>query len=252
MAKEIFRTVALDETDNWDAGFLADNHIAVAFGLYLFREDERTYCCDTSPSTWCECLQNVFIFDFEIDPEARIRLLEEHPDLGSEADPFETYRSRVIDSGLEHENLQDSDCYISFIDVKHYDPRKISGPIEFDIDEDEHGTSGNEKMNSESESYSKAAWEEAREYVSGNSVEPSILCPDVYLEYQADKRKERLAANEAPLSGREQLPLFVVAANKMKTADVLGCKGWLPKWNVEMLLHRPQEWAELDAMRGLA
>lgn len=59
MKTETFRTIAIDETAHWRlppelAG-------CRAFGVYIFREGEATYCCSLTPASWLEPLQNEFI-----------------------------------------------------------------------------------------------------------------------------------------------------------------------------------------------
>lgn len=250
MAIERFRVVAVDETHCWDDTVLAKYHIGKAFGLYLIREGEATFCCSTQPSSWAVALGNEFIFDFDLDHSLRSKVIDEFGEVywKYSDDPLEYIRHRPYDNGLETESLED--CYIDFVRVDSHDPRFITDAVDFDIDEDEHGSPGDRSLNSGDESYHCAAWEQAREYFQENAHHPGILAPDTYLAYETEQRAKRRAENLPPLSGRDQLPLFVVATHRTRIADMLG-KGWLSRYEEDWFARHPEEMVESDARRGL-
>lgn len=133
--KANFRTVAFDETKFWSD--LPEGCTKV-YGLYLFKEGEATHCCSLTQSSWCEFLENVFI-----------GLDGEHPFV-------EEYR---YDDGGE------AGSYFSFIDPDKYGDH-VSEPIEFENDRDDFDSDDEARED---------LWEQAREYVRGNALEPPCL-----------------------------------------------------------------------------
>lgn len=183
-----FWTIAKDETHNWDAEVLARNGIRAAFGLYLIREGEATYCCEITPSSAAEFLGNRFVME----------------DADSEWDDPE---------GLES---NDGGCggvsYLQpMIRPETHDSRFIAGPIEVTA----------EDMEDRGEYWEgdpdRAAWEAARESWNANPDEPGILWDATFDAWQAELSAKRRAENVPPLSGRGagMLPLFYAAALKM-------------------------------------
>lgn len=224
MAVERFRVIAIDETHNWDEAVLAERHIAVAFGLYLIREGERTHCCSLSASSWAVALSNQFIFDFDLDPAKRAEVIDahlhEHQDGAAICvDPLEALRSAPYDAGLEHEGLDD--CYLDYVEVASYDRRFITERVSFKVDSRQYG-------GTKSEAYHDAVWDEAREYFQGNAHEPGILNPGVYMAYMAEVEAKARAENRRVLA-MPALPLFMVAAERMgvQTWDDARALGWL-------------------------
>lgn len=59
--KEHFRVIARRETEYWDAETLAKHEIREAFGLYLYREGERTHICSLTPNSRADFIRNAFI-----------------------------------------------------------------------------------------------------------------------------------------------------------------------------------------------
>ena len=133
--KANFRTVAFDETALWRD---LPKGCTRVFGLYLFCEGERTYCCSLTPSSWCEFLENVFIGLDNAHP-----FVEEH----------------------QFYNGWESGHYVSFIDVEKLSNR-VSEPIEFENDRDDFDSDDEARED---------LWEQAREYVRGNALEPPCL-----------------------------------------------------------------------------
>ena len=248
--KEHFRVIAIDETDNWDEATLAGYHIAKAFGLYVIREGEGTHCASVTVDSFAMALSNEFIFDFDLDPSLRAKVIDENIFLEADRASFgetvlDALRSKPSDVGLTHEGLDD--CYISYVDVKKHDPRFLSERVTFTH------KAGDYKGGSKGTEYHDAIWDEAREYFSGNACEPDILYPPVYLAYQAEKTAKRRALNLRPLDGAlsygpAQLPLFVAAAKRMAESEVI-LAHWFPEYVERMYARHPDELAAADAAR---
>ena len=133
--KANFRTVAFDETEYWSD---LPEGCAKVFGLYLFCEGERTYCCEIRPSSWCEFLENVFIGLDNEDP-----FVEEH----------------------QYDDGGEGGRYVHLLD-----PAKLGDCVsearEFENDDGDFNS--DEDVRSD-------LWEQAREGVRGNALEPACL-----------------------------------------------------------------------------
>lgn len=193
MAKEYFRTIAYRETENWDFEVLAKHKIREAFGLYLFREGEATHICSFTPNSRCDFLSNEFIF----------------ADDATEEDRDNAYSDLSQEGG-------DASGYFDFIDLARIDQRKVSERITVNLDGRtfEGGLRG--------DAYLDAIWDEAREYVSDNGLEPAILSPSVFDGWDAEQMARRRAENRPPLCGTEVLPLFAAAVSTYQEARALG------------------------------
>jgi hypothetical protein len=182
----IFRTFANDETENWnlDATPLAGVPI---FGLYAFKQGERTYCCSLTPSSWAIALENVPCYpDQETAPK-----VNRHGQTAVEA---------YLDSNdVRSEALED--CYFGFFgDAADLDRREaehgdVSAPVAFDsnavnvdlskLADHAAGPASPDERNAFADFatlraavYKTAAadaWETAREYFSGNQVCPRVI-----------------------------------------------------------------------------
>lgn len=182
-----FRTYAVDETENWTLPKSHALHGLPVFGLYAFREGERTYCCSTSPDSWCIALENVFLYPDQDDYEGKRDAYGQTP------------IEQALDDGITSEGLDDS--YFSFLgdraaldkreaevgdvsarevfeaNILRVDLSKLDGfassPANF------HADNALADAKTCSAAFHKAAmqetWEDAREYFSGNSVHPRIL-----------------------------------------------------------------------------
>jgi hypothetical protein len=249
MAVEIFRVVAIDETHCWDADLLAKHHIAVAFGVYAIREGEATHCCSMSADSWAMHIENAFIFDFDLDPSLRGKVIDEYPYLSQGDYVLEDIRRLPGNEGLENEGLED--CYFSYIDPKTYDRRFLSAPVKLGVDARPFRKHGGLK----SREYADAVWEDAREYFSGNGY-PCIPVLEydgiAYREYLADLSAKHRAENRAPLpfsiNGDDFLPLFVAAAKRMTQTELLKA-GWLSEYEAGHYRRHPEELAEADEWR---
>lgn len=153
--KANFRTVAFDETEYWSD--LPEGCTKV-FGLYLFCEGERTYCCEIRPSSWCEFMRHVFIgLDYD------------HP--------------------FVEEHEYDNDEYGMYVHL--IDPAKlgdcVSEPREFENDvvlasDDEYEEFTKEQRKADDEAREEGRgdlWEQAREGVQANVLEPECLWKEV-------------------------------------------------------------------------
>lgn len=201
MAKEHFRTIAYRETKHWDFDMLAQYHIREAFGLYLFREGEATHICSFTPNSRCDFLSNEFIFEDDATDDARDRAWD----------------------ALAYEGAQAASGYFGFIDLATVDRRKVSDRITVDLDGRTFagGLRG--------EAYLDAIWNEARESVSCNSLEPAILNAATFDAWEAEQVVKRRAENRPPLYGNDQLPLFAAACNRigLQSRGEAAALGWL-------------------------
>jgi len=251
MAIEKFRVVAIDETHNWDADTLAKYHIAAAFGVYAIREGEATHCCSFQADSWAIALENVFIFDFDLDPSLRSKVIDENIELcnGRDGDQYllADIRSLPVNAGLTDEGLDD--CYLSFIDPATYDSRFLSAPVNLGLDAREY------KGGLKGDAYHEAIWEDAREYFSGNGF-PCIPVLEydgiAYREYLAEQAAKRRAENIAPLpfsvNANDSLPLFAAAAKGMTQTELLKAD-WLSAYESNYYRRHPEELAEADEWR---
>lgn len=155
-----FRCIAVDETENW---FFTEEqehilHGVPAFGVYLYREGEATYCCSLSPSTWCEFLHNVFLTDSEEQDEATEDLvfLNGHEN--------NHYRNYIRDHKKPYIS---TNCYEIVLERKEY---------------------------ASLEEMSEAAWEAAREYFQGNWPDIRVLMQSAD-EYHRKQRETARAIN---------------------------------------------------------
>ncbi len=183
MSTERFFILARHETENWNRDALAAAGIREAFGLYLIRGGEATYCASLSPESWAECLGNAFIWT---DDEAR-----------------ENYGG-----DLDHEGADS--MYLAFFDPAKVDSRFWSS---FTVFED-----GRKLGGLHSESYRAAIWEAAREEAAANggSLEPGILWGAAFDQWQDECTAKARATNDPPLNPwGDCLPLFTHAANQI-------------------------------------
>lgn len=130
-----FRVVAINETKHWRELPL---DCTQARGLYLVCEGEATHCCSLTPSSRADFIENEF--------------------LGVDVDSSPALMQWVEDN--QFENGGEPSTYFEFIDFATT-TRKHSQAISITIDPDDHD-GDEEKMR-------EAAWEEAAEYVRGNS-----------------------------------------------------------------------------------
>lgn len=152
--KANFRTVAFDETHTW---FGLPEGCTKVFGLYLFCEGEATHCCELRPSSWCEFIQNVFI--------------------GLPTDPLHPFIEEY-----EYDNGGEAGSYFSFIDPAKYGDR-VSEPLDFENDvviatDEEYEEFTEEQRKADDQAREQGRddlWEQAREYVRGNALEPACL-----------------------------------------------------------------------------
>lgn len=167
-----FRCVAIEETEHWCLDADHPAHGLPAFGIYLFREGEATYCCSLTPSQWCEWIQNQFVIRQSV-----YDALEESGEL-----------EKVYD--LEHDNGDDGYYGFPVRDPSSKrDSPYISEPITIRLAQADY---------EDREAMDRAAWEEAREHFSGNFPSIPVLDADVYYVERAKRRAER----------PEVLPLF--------------------------------------------
>jgi hypothetical protein len=248
--KEKFRVVAVDETENWDADLLAQYHIEVAFTLYAIREGEATHCCSMQADSWAIALENVFLFDFDLDPSLRAAVIDKHPELCGDAvfivDPLEQIRDKPGNDGLTHEALED--CYLSYVDPDKYPRRYISDSQVFTI------RAGDYKGGSKGEEYHEAVWDMAREdFQSNGTPNIPILTEREYLAEMAETAARRRAENLPilPLSYRaeDHLPLFDAAAHRMLESELVNLR-WFGPWAIGHYQRHPDELAQADMIRA--
>lgn len=160
MAAFHFRCVAIRETYHWDQDFLENSIVAGAdvFGVYLYREGERTYCCELTPSAWCEFVQNDFV----------------RPDGLSLLTPAQWDDDAVGEalSELEKENSGERGGYYSYHLINNPDrPLIRSKRLTINVNTREYKERGNTRDDAY-RAAAEAAWEEAREYLQGNGRLP--------------------------------------------------------------------------------
>lgn len=162
---ESFYTTAINETEYWCADTLKKHGIKAAFGLYLFREGEATHVCSITPASWCEWMQNAFIFE----------------DTATEA-------QREAAQDLEYENGGEGGQYVTPMrDRAKLDSRFIAGPVvvdHSDVDSDPEA---------DADSFHSEIWEAAREGWNGSPDEPLILWDGVFDEWETGKQAARRA-----------------------------------------------------------
>lgn len=182
----VFRTFASDETENWNLEGTPLAGVPI-FGLYAFKQGERTYCCSLTPSSWAIALENIPCYpDQENEPKVN------------------AYGQTAVEAYLDSNDVRNEgldDCYFGFfgdaatLDRREAEQGDVSGPVGFDsnvLNVDlskvgEHaGSPGNPNRSDVFEDFATLraavyktaaadAWETAREYFSGNQVCPRIV-----------------------------------------------------------------------------
>lgn len=202
MAIETFSVIAVEETGNWDADLLERHNIEAAFGMYLIRNGERTHICSFTPSSWCEWLQNEFVYD------------------ASDEDAHEWAGEAMHESGGEPGD------YFGFMDPSTMDPRFVA--LSFTVDVPDDLT----PEGRETEAYHNAIWEAARELAReadcNGGLFPDIASLSTFDQWQAELTAARRAENRKPLA-TPMLDLFWHAAERMgvKTYEDAIATGWL-------------------------
>lgn len=182
-----FRTFANDETEHWNLAGTPLEGVPV-FGLYMFKEGERTYCCSLTPSSWAVNLENVFCYPDQDGLPA-----------------VNGYGQTAVEAYMDRENPAYEgldDCYFGFFgDGADLDRRRekagdVSERVSFELSalrvdlaklDGFAGSPGNPSqsdpfadMATAQAAFYKAAgadaWEAAREYFQGNSIHPRALC----------------------------------------------------------------------------
>ena len=179
---ERFYVIARDETEYWRPEVLERIHAARAFGLYLVREDEATYCCSLTPSSFAMGLKNEFAFDLPPDFD--------RDDSGPWEDEVEA---------LEREGVEDS--YWPLVDVSKLDKREVV-PIEWS---DEDVTDILEEYETHEDGIA-ALWEATREAWVAQPDIPTCVWSD--FEAWNAERVARLRAENRPPEAHPTLPLF--------------------------------------------
>lgn len=178
-----FRTYAVDDSAHWNLGGTPLEGVP-AYSLYLIREEERTYMCSLTASTYAYGIQNVFLYPVQ----------EEESDDGQTA--VESY---IEDENLEYEGVEDT--YFGYMgDRDSLDRREASqGDVSeriafeksvFGVDlsklDDFAASPGNPRETNAFADFETlaaafykeacdSAWEDAKEYVTGNAVHPRVL-----------------------------------------------------------------------------
>ncbi|AFU87894.1 hypothetical protein CcrColossus_gp024 [Caulobacter phage CcrColossus] len=181
-----FRTYAVNDTEHWNlAGTPLEG--VPAYSLYLIREGEQTYMCSLTPSSYAYGIQNVFLYP---DQEGLPAVNEygqtaveaymdaENPEYEAVEDTYFGYMGdrealdrREAEEGDVSERLS-FDKSVFRVDLSTLDgfaaspanPRETTAFADFET---------------LAAAFYKAAcdsaWEDAKEYVSGNATEPRIL-----------------------------------------------------------------------------
>lgn len=179
MAKRKFIVVAINETHNWAEGLLESHGLEAAFGLYLVCTDERTHCCEITPSYRMDFLNNAFVYD--TDDEAA------HEAAGE----------------LAFEGGADT-IYMHCHTVDGMDARFKTTPEVVELRRKDYDSA---------DEWREAFWTEAREGQQSSPDEPDILWSD-YHAWQDEQRAKRRAENRPVIGGARdgtQLPLFTHA-----------------------------------------
>jgi hypothetical protein len=181
-----FRTYAADETEHWN---LADTPLAGVpmFGLYAFKEGERTYCCSLTPSSWAIALENIPCYP---DQETAPKVNE--------------YGQSAIEAYLDANDVRGEaleDTYLGFfgdradLDKRCAERGDVSEPVSFDASAlrvdlaklaDHAAGPANPDQTDEFADFATLraavyktaaddAWEAARDYFSGNQVCPRVI-----------------------------------------------------------------------------
>lgn len=195
---ESFYTIARDETEYWDSDTLARYGIRAAFGLYLVRAGEGTHCCSLRPASWCEWVENAFIYDESATDEQR----------------------RAGDC-MAYENGGESGMYLEpMVDLETHDSRFIAGPLEIDpADVNPVADYG--------ETYDSALWGLAGEEWHRAPDQPAILDESTFDAWRIKERDRRRAENRPPCDfcRGDVLPLF--GAAWLAAKETIGkAQGW--------------------------
>jgi hypothetical protein len=170
----------VQETHAWDSEWLAEHGVRAAFGLYLVKAGEATFCCEITPSSRADWLSNAFV------------LADDAPEDDSERE------------SAEYEGGDST--YLRFFDPAEHDSRffaALGDPLEECPD---HVTDD------------ASQWDIAREWQSTNPLEPAILWTETFDLWEAEQTAKRRAENRAPLDHLDQLPLFAAALESARKA----------------------------------
>lgn len=181
-----FRTFANEETEHWNLEGTPLAGVPV-FGLYMFKEEERTYCCSLTPSSWAINLENVFCYPDQDGLPA-----------------VNSYGQTAVEAYMDREDPASEgldDCYFGYfgdradLDRRHASAGDISDRVSFELSAlrvdlaklggfaaspgDPNQTDPFADMATAQAAFYKAAgeeaWEAAREYFQGNSIHPRSL-----------------------------------------------------------------------------
>lgn len=181
-----FRTYAENDTEHWNlAGTPLDG--VPAFSLYIIREGERTYCCSMSASSYAYGVANVFCYGDQSD-EPKVN------DYGQSAIEAYMDAENPEQEGVDHTYFGyfgDRDA----LDKRETERGDVSERVSFDgsalevdlgalgdhagspVDPDQNDAFAD--IETLGAAFAKvaadAAWEDAKEYFSGNAVHPRIL-----------------------------------------------------------------------------
>lgn len=186
VSKHIFRPIAFATTDDWVAdafkGTRAEN--CFIFEVCIYREGEHTYCCELTPSYWCERVDSVG------DGTQFVRRSDGETDIYAGIDDeyaLDAARTAVEDIVTRANVGNDVGSYRHYHSIDAMNPIFLGPAFEVEIDEDDLDADPADE-DAFKQAVHDAAWEAAREALRTGAGQawpiPALHTPGVYLEHR--------------------------------------------------------------------